>query len=94
MHEEGKLLNAKMHLQQSIASLEQNEEQLQHDLNVAKKEAQWDMYDASNQKLQTLILSSTVMFGTLAAVMIQPERDHKHLIFDPYSKSPLRLELR
>ena len=56
MHEEGKLLNAKMHLQQSIASLEQNEEQLQHDLNVAKKEAQWDMYDASNQKLQTLIL--------------------------------------
>ena len=33
-----------------------------------------DMYDASNQKLQTLILSSTVMFVSLMTIMIQPQQ--------------------
>ena len=53
--------------------MEQNNDQLENDLNLASKETQRDMYDASNQKLQTLILSSTVMFVSLMTIMIQPQ---------------------
>ena len=67
----------RMHLINVFMDVEQSNEQLESDLNLAMKESQRDMYDASNQKLQTLILSSTVMFVSLSTVIIQGQADTK-----------------
>lgn len=65
------IMDTKLHLISINSELFQNEEQLLNDLRITSKESQRDMYDASNQKLQTLILASTVMFVALSTVMIQ-----------------------
>lgn len=55
----------------SISDQEQNQSNIDTDLYLAAKESQRDIYDASNQKLQTLILSASIMFAALSTVIIQ-----------------------
>jgi hypothetical protein len=51
-------------------NLEQHFQQLNADLIASCKEAERDMFDQRNQSLQTIILSSSVMFGALSTAIV------------------------
>ena len=46
-------------------------QQLNADLISSSKESERDMFDQRNQSFQTIILSASVMFGSLSTVIIQ-----------------------
>lgn len=70
-HKESQVLNKKSYLVDLFVSLEQHFQQLNADLVGSSKESQRDMFDQRNQQLQTIILSSSVMFSALSTVIIQ-----------------------
>lgn len=83
MQRRDQILTKKIHMIQMYIDLAQNELSLAHDLLLALNEAIRDIYDASNQKLQTLILSSAVMFAALSTVLIQGQLPDSSIVSPP-----------
>lgn len=70
-HDHDLFFTQKSHLIQLFSEQEQNQCNIDNDMLMASKEAQRDMFDASNQKLQTAVLSSSIMFAALSTVIVQ-----------------------
>ncbi len=84
MHEDAKKFDRSLHVKQLRASLEQHLQDVTSDLIVAGKEADRDMWEQRNAHYQTLLLSSTVMFGAGMAVIVEgelPESSGDILVF-------------
>lgn len=70
-HHESLGLNKQTYLVNLFISLERHFQQLNADLIGSSRESERDMHDQRNQQLQTIILSSSVMFSSLSTVIIQ-----------------------
>ena len=66
-------LSKKMHLIQLYTDMEQEEMALRNEINNANNEAIRDLYDATIQKLQNMLLSSSIMFSAVGSVILQAQ---------------------
>jgi hypothetical protein len=70
-HLQNILMTKQIHLTSVMMELEQHVHQLTADLLGNGKESERDMFDQRNQKHQTIILASSVMFGALCTTILQ-----------------------
>lgn len=73
-------LTRKMHLIQLYTDMEQEYVSLRNELYGAKNEAVRDMFDSSNQKLQTILLASSIMFASISTVLVQGQLPDPSLV--------------
>lgn len=77
MYERNKLIHEtsiaeekRIFLIDSIQNIMQHKQQLNSDLIYSNKECEEDMLEVSSQRFQSIILASSVMFGTLSSVIV------------------------
>lgn len=71
LHEKSLKISKQTYLMAAFSSLEKHFQQLTADLINSSRESENDMFDQRNQSFQTIILSASVMFSSLATVIIQ-----------------------
>ena len=70
-HKKSLKISKQTYLMAAFSSLEKHFQQLTADLINSSRESENDMFDQRNQSFQTIILSASVMFSSLATVIIQ-----------------------
>jgi len=71
IHGKALKMSKQTYLMAAFSSLEKHFQQLTADLINSSRESENDMFDQRNQSFQTIILSASVMFSSLATVIIQ-----------------------
>lgn len=71
LHEKEITESRKLLIAERNTELKQHFQQLNADLINSNREAERDMYEQRNSQFQTIIVSSTVMFGALCTVIIE-----------------------